>query len=71
MIVPSINAKSKCKGCTDRYLGCHDKCESYKAYKKELDDFNKKRQDAIHENAPFVEKRHRALKILRQKGRLK
>lgn len=25
-----------CKGCTERYLGCHDHCEKYKeAYKRE------------------------------------
>lgn len=24
-----------CKNCTERYLGCHDKCEEYQKIKKE------------------------------------
>lgn len=24
--------KSQCKGCTKRYVGCHDHCEHYKAF---------------------------------------
>ena len=67
----AINAKNKCKDCVDRHPGCHDRCDIYKAFRKELDDFNKKRQDISHENAPFVDKRQRALKVMRQKGRLK
>ena len=26
-----------CKGCQDRYVGCHSKCEKYKQFKKEND----------------------------------
>lgn len=25
--------KCKCKGCTNRYVGCHGSCEAYKNYK--------------------------------------
>ncbi len=64
-------AKNNCKGCTERYLGYHDKCESYQEYKKVLDDMNKKRQEAIHTNAHFKDKRQKALKVMRQKGILK
>ena len=30
--VPKIMQKAEfqCKGCTDRYPGCHDKCEKYR-----------------------------------------
>ena len=28
--------KCKCKGCTDRYIGCHGSCEAYKSYKEEV-----------------------------------
>ena len=24
----------KCKDCKERYLGCHDHCESYQKYRK-------------------------------------
>ena len=27
--------KCKCKGCTNRYIGCHDNCSDYKSYKRE------------------------------------
>ena len=27
----------KCKNCTERHLGCHDKCEDYKKFRKECD----------------------------------
>ncbi|MBR6289228.1 MAG: hypothetical protein IKR19_07835 [Acholeplasmatales bacterium] len=63
-------AENKCKGCTKRYLGCHDKCESYQEYKRKREEFNAARQKAIHNNAHFKEKRQKALKRLRQQGRL-
>ena len=28
-------AKSKCKDCTSRYVGCHSKCEDYANFKAE------------------------------------
>ena len=28
---------SPCKDCTDRALGCHGRCEKYKAYRVEVD----------------------------------
>lgn len=30
------SAKSPCKGCCDRYVGCHGSCSGYKAYHDEL-----------------------------------
>ena len=27
----------KCKGCTDRFPGCHDKCADYLSWKAEKD----------------------------------
>lgn len=27
--------KSPCKDCPDRYVGCHDRCSKYLAYKAE------------------------------------
>lgn len=28
--------KSPCKNCQLRYLGCHEKCTSYRSYKEEI-----------------------------------
>ena len=28
---------SSCKDCPDRYIGCHQHCETYKAFKAEKD----------------------------------
>ena len=30
------SVKSPCKGCCDRYVGCHGSCVGYKAYHDEL-----------------------------------
>lgn len=30
--------KNKCRNCTSRYLGCHDECETYLAFRKERDE---------------------------------
>lgn len=35
----------KCKDCTDRYVGCHSTCESYKQYQEE----NEKARKAVRE----------------------
>ena len=29
--------KAPCHGCKERYLGCHDHCEGYKAYKEDIE----------------------------------
>lgn len=34
--------KSSCKDCSDRSVNCHGSCESYKAFRKELDELNLK-----------------------------
>ena len=38
-----------CKGCEERSLGCHGKCERYKIWKKELDEKNQKVLKARHD----------------------
>lgn len=49
------NLSNGCKNCTKRYLGCHDKCNSYAEYKKKLEELSAKRQKLKAENDPFVE----------------
>ena len=33
-----------CKGCAERHEGCHSGCERYKAFRKELDDKNRRKR---------------------------
>lgn len=33
--------KFACRGCTERYVGCHAECEKYKTAKAELDNRKK------------------------------
>lgn len=35
-----------CKGCTDRSVGCHAKCDRYDAFKLYVNDYLKKRRIA-------------------------
>lgn len=30
--------KNKCRHCKSRYLGCHDECVDYQAFRKERDE---------------------------------
>lgn len=41
-----------CKGCEERYPGCHSKCEKYKEWKSRLDEVNKRRKE--YNERPFV-----------------
>ena len=38
--------ESKCKNCQNRYVGCHDNCEDYKAYKQYLEEKKEKERIA-------------------------
>lgn len=31
-----------CKNCENRYLGCHDHCKEFKAYKQEKEEIKRK-----------------------------
>ena len=37
------NVNCPCQGCKDREVGCHGKCEKYKEYKKEIEDYKTKK----------------------------
>lgn len=32
-----LSRECTCKGCKDRYVGCHSKCETYLAFKEKND----------------------------------
>ena len=44
---------SPCRGCSDRHIACHDKCEKYKAWKSQLEEVNKRSKE--YEARPFVQ----------------
>lgn len=48
-----LQNKCKCKGCTEQYIGCHSDCESYNAYRKELNEYNEIVKQQKIENARY------------------
>ena len=48
-------AKCSCKGCNERYPGCHSKCEKYKSSREEVDKKNSDRLKVQLKNAPFYD----------------
>ena len=55
----------KCKNCSERCDGCHSRCESYKAFRAELDEINKqiRQKKEISEFDFAVSKRLRVEKL--------
>ena len=54
--------KKSCKDCTDRYIGCHSKCETYIQFKKEKEEINKKKEKERKINEDFYSVRNAAVK---------
>ena len=45
------NMECKCKGCTERHVGCHEDCEHYNEFRQRLDEQNKqKKEDSMQLN---------------------
>ena len=59
--------KNSCKGCTERYQGCHSNCEKYKAFRKEIDEATKIRLKKLQEDRPFFELKRNAIEKFRRK----
>ena len=36
----AVRPSAPCKDCKDRELGCHDWCQLYREFRKELDQYN-------------------------------
>lgn len=56
-----------CKGCTDRHLGCHSKCNEYKEQKVKNDEINNKRLEYIRSNAWTYNHRQAKMNALKSK----
>ena len=39
-----------CKDCTDRYPGCHDKCERFAGWKQMLEEYRKNEREYHQKN---------------------
>lgn len=37
-MIVSATVQSPCKGCSERVLNCHSRCDKYKAYKQKLEE---------------------------------
>lgn len=48
-----IRENPPCKGCADRYIACHDKCEKYKEWKNLVNSANRARKEYQFKAAIF------------------
>ena len=60
-----------CKNCTDRQMGCHGKCERYKAYREVMDEAARKRYAAGEAEGLEIEGKLRIMKTRRLDKRRK
>lgn len=40
LVLPNV-LEAPCKQCSERYAGCHSKCQKYQEFRGALDDYNK------------------------------
>ncbi len=50
---------SPCFGCSDRHQLCWNDCDTYKSYKKELDEFNQRRRDTLKTESNWFDVIHK------------
>lgn len=62
-----INSRihNQCLGCTDRYVGCHSKCEKYKAYKEEMAKFDETVNKSREKYSNYVSYKYKNMNIER------
>ena len=46
ILLPSV-LDAPCKGCDERYAGCHSKCQKYLDFRNALNDYNKEERKKI------------------------
>ena len=57
-----------CKGCGNRYPGCHGNCETYKAERAEYDKLKAKHDFEKKINGGLYQQRSRSVKKANKKG---
>ena len=45
--VPSYPESCPCKGCDHRYQVCHDECQAYAQFRRDVERFNKYRREKV------------------------
>ena len=53
---------SPCLGCTDRFIGCHGKCESYQEYSAERQKINELRMKYNEIETQYIESKKKLKK---------
>lgn len=66
MLLPSV-LDAPCKGCDERYAGCHSKCQKYMEFRNTLDEYNKEERKKTNAEYMTVELRRRMAKYDRTK----
>lgn len=51
-----MRIESPCKDCPDRYLGCHDRCEKYQAFKKDKNNYKEELAKTKEKYAYFIKR---------------
>lgn len=54
--------RAPCLGCGDRRLGCHARCERYKAFRAECDAIREKRKEDAEFDAARIDRAERRRK---------
>lgn len=48
-----MRPKAPCKGCTERYSGCHGKCDKYKSWSNDWNEANRLIRKDLQDNTSF------------------
>jgi len=72
LVSRSVKLSAPCKDCEDRGVGCHGKCEKYRAYKERMSEERRKclkayGDEQIHEN--YCRKVHEKIVKRQRTGR--
>lgn len=59
---------SPCKGCVERCIGCHAKCESYINWKKDWDAMKAKKAEEQKKGFEYI-RRHKAWEQYQKRNR--
>lgn len=54
-----VRDMAPCWGCPDREPGCHDRCDAFKAWRKNVDKVNEARRAYSDKPIPKNEKRYK------------
>ena len=65
----SSNSNNCCKECADRYIGCHDRCDKYQAFKQARANIKSKIMEAKNRDNIIIEFKQESIKRAKKKHR--